>query len=282
MMHSNNLVAVIRTKDGKVCREHKDETGVCVQLPFGTEYSILLKNLGTTKAVASISIDGTDVLGGSQVIIHPNSETEVEGVLDPSKNVSHNRFKFIEKTDDIREVRGDRVCDGLVRVEFQFEKPRPEPEPYVPYRPWRVPRGKKWPQPDYPPYPQPIWCDSSAQPLTYGSGGCEAQSFNCCVGSPDAPTSGVLRSAGLHTKGIANDQGITVAGSVVDQKWSNGYVGDLYETKHAIVIQLRGEKKSGAKVVQPVLARSPVVCPTCRRSNKSSNDFCSKCGTCLV
>jgi len=43
-------------------RENKDE----VNIGFGQEYSIYLKNLDSKKAIVKISVDGTDVLNGNQ------------------------------------------------------------------------------------------------------------------------------------------------------------------------------------------------------------------------
>jgi hypothetical protein len=54
MMYSNKLVASIKS-NGKILREFNDK----VYVPFGTEYSILIKNLNTVRASVNIFVDGT-------------------------------------------------------------------------------------------------------------------------------------------------------------------------------------------------------------------------------
>jgi hypothetical protein len=79
-----------------------------------------------------------------------------------------------------------------------------------------------------------------------------------------------------------NDAGITVAGSHVNQKFGTTYTSRLNPTKHVIVFELKGTKSDGQAIVQPVLTRTKVECPTCGRHAKSSARFCSNCSTCLV
>ena len=116
MMYSNKFVAAIKYKN-KVCREHGDT----VYLPFGSEYSLLLKNLNSVRAVVSVSIDGSDVLDNNRIIVNANDSVQLDGFMRGSTVV--NSFKFIEKTKKIERYRGNRPDDGLVRVEFWFERP---------------------------------------------------------------------------------------------------------------------------------------------------------------
>ena len=78
MVYSNKFVAVIKC-NGKILRETSKDNDVI--LPFGTEYSILLKNLDHRRAVAEVSIDGTDVLNGRRLVIDANDNTELKGVM---------------------------------------------------------------------------------------------------------------------------------------------------------------------------------------------------------
>lgn len=117
MMFKHNFVAVIKS-EGKIMRENSDGA---IHLPFGSEYNIHLKNLESRKAVVDIEIDGVDVLDGNSIIVDSNSETTVEGFLENQKVIG--KFKFIQKTEKIADHRGDRLEDGLVRIEFRFEKP---------------------------------------------------------------------------------------------------------------------------------------------------------------
>ena len=78
MVYSQKFVAVVKA-GGKILREKE---GNEVLLPFGSEYSLLLKNLEARKALVKVSVDGKDVTGSSGIIIQPNSELELEGILD--------------------------------------------------------------------------------------------------------------------------------------------------------------------------------------------------------
>lgn len=115
-MYSNYLVVALKTGD-KVLQG----TGGIVALPFGSEYSILIKNLNVVKAQIGVEIDGVDVLDGNLLLLEPNSEIELEGFI--KGKTAKNKFKFIEKTERISSYRGDHIDDGIIRVEYQFESP---------------------------------------------------------------------------------------------------------------------------------------------------------------
>ena len=117
MMYKKDFICVIKINDGKILREHNN----IIHLPFGSEYNICLKNLRNEKALVSVEIDGADVLNGSKLIVNGNSTINLERFLEDLDK--GNRFKFIEKTEKISEYRGDKVEDGIIRIEFQFEKP---------------------------------------------------------------------------------------------------------------------------------------------------------------
>jgi hypothetical protein len=116
-MYSNKLVAAIKT-GGKVLREFGD----VVLIPFGTEYSILLKNKNSVRASVKIEIDGKDVSEGASIIINPNDDVEIERFIRNGNLSKGNRFKFIERSLDIENFRGVSPEDGLIRIEFKFEE----------------------------------------------------------------------------------------------------------------------------------------------------------------
>ena len=120
MTYADKFVVEVK-QNGKILRIKNG----AVYLPFGSEYSIFLKNLNSKRASVNISIDGEDVLDNNSLVLDANSSTELEGFL--RGNTAKNRFRFINKTKEISEHRGDRADDGLLRVEFAFEKPQPEP-----------------------------------------------------------------------------------------------------------------------------------------------------------
>jgi hypothetical protein len=114
MMHRNNLVVAVKC-NGNVLREHGEK----VYLPFGSEYSILIKNLNARKALVDVDIDGREAIKG--LIVHPSSETELERFFDSDMNKGY-KFKFIERTKDVENFRGVRIEDGIIRVSFRYEK----------------------------------------------------------------------------------------------------------------------------------------------------------------
>ena len=116
MVYQQKLVAVIKY-NGKILRE-KDNS--LVYLPFNSEYEILIKNLESRDCVVNISIDGQDVLDKQQLIVRANSSCSLEGFLKDNKVT--NRFKFIQKTSKIQDYRGDKIDDGLIRIEYKFVK----------------------------------------------------------------------------------------------------------------------------------------------------------------
>jgi hypothetical protein len=116
-MHKNNFVVCVKV-GGKILREKKDQ----VALPFGSEYSLLLKNLESRRAQVKVSIDGDDVTGSRWLIIQPNGTLELERFIRNDNLKEGNRFKFIERTDAVEKGRGIKADDGLVRVEFKHEQ----------------------------------------------------------------------------------------------------------------------------------------------------------------
>ena len=126
-MYNNNFVAVIKS-NGKILREDVNNV---IRLPFGSNYSILLKNLNTVEAVVDVEIDGENVLNGNNLVISPNTDFELFGKL---KNLNQsNKFKFIHKTKQISNYIGDKVDDGIVRVTYSFVKPHKKNEIVTPF-----------------------------------------------------------------------------------------------------------------------------------------------------
>lgn len=238
MMYNNKMVAILKVGN-KVLREQGDT----VFIPFGSEYDIHFRNLHSTKAVIDIDIDGEDVLNGSQLVINPNESGKLEGFMKDDR-VTH-KFKFIEKTQEISDYRGDKIADGIIRISFKYE---------TSLNNWF--RAASFNPPTY---------RNSGGDL-YGSAGdyLNHQPVTMC-------------SVG----GFDNDDGITVKGGDSDQTFVTTTVGALESEEHVIVFQLKGDTKSG-KITKPVLVKTKITCDTCGKKNFSKNKFCSNCGTSLV
>jgi hypothetical protein len=116
MVYESRLIAVVK-HNNNILRE---VDGI-VYLPFGSEYSILFKNKHVRNCSVSVDIDGKDVLSGINIVIKPDTEPELLGFINNSGIIT-NRFKFIQKTKEIAEYRGDRIDDGIITIKFRFEK----------------------------------------------------------------------------------------------------------------------------------------------------------------
>lgn len=270
MTYKDRFVVEVKC-NGKILRV-RDEA---VTLPFGSEYSLLLKNLNTKRACVKISIDGQDVLDTTSLVLSPNETTELQGFL--RNNVATNRFKFIQKTKEIQDHRGDRVDDGLIRVEFAFEEKsidylqnfintrREEIHHYHHYH-------YHWPPYRYDYYQEPhiYYCSSLGASTgdNVKSGG--TSSLNVCDSLQTVQESFVPNQ----------DEGITVKGSEINQQFNYTSIGTLSQPE-VIIIKLRGETSKGEPVQKPVTVTTKLTCKTCGKTSSSSSKFCSNCGTFL-
>lgn len=260
MTYKDNFVAVVKC-NGAILRE-KDGA---VKMPFGAEYSILLKNLDGRPARVSITIDGEDVMDGGKIIVNGNHETELEGFM--KGRAAKNRFKFIKKTTKTSEHRGDRIDDGIIRIEYQFEKQKAEHiTEIISHR--HVYDGSWRP-----------WGWDISYPTT---------TFDC---SPDDVADHTVIGASLNNMPecsasvepqINDDEGITVQGEQINQQFTPACVGELEENAHVITIRLAGTDSQGAHIKKPVTVKTRFKCPTCGTKSRSNVKYCSECGTCLV
>ena len=271
-MYNEKMVVVVKV-DGKVLREQKDK----VHIPFGSEYSITVKNLHSTKAQVEVSIDGDDVLNDRCILVSPDETVELEGFLKHNK-VSH-KFKFIEKTSQISDYRGDKVSDGIVCVKYQFERQQATVREVIERR--RI---------DYDYYPK-IFIDPPSKPspydITYGSN--TLGNYHDCSASNEPVASCGLNQvfSSSPIKGFAdvssmNEEGITVHGSESDQSFQNGSIGRLESVIHTIVLHLRGYDSDNVFIPAPITVKTKIRCKICGITSKSNMKFCGNCGTSLI
>jgi hypothetical protein len=263
MVYKNNFIAVVKHK-GRIMR---DRNGV-VRMPFGSEYSILLKNKDSRTAIARISVDGEDVMGGHRYIIPGKSQRELTGFL-KGLNATH-KFRFIKKTKQIARYRGDRLDDGMVEVEFWYEQA--VTTPWVIYD-----AGKEcWPDP-----PDYTFGDSTAGRFQ-SSFTSHSTNFHQVQSSSPRIKSSITTSCNVSTP--KRDEGITVKGSKAHQNFQYGNVGTLESHSSTIIIRLRGtvRKRGKTRPVKKVIAtRSRIQCTTCGRKWRSHLKFCGNCSTAL-
>ena len=288
MMYNNKLAVALKA-NGKVLREQKDT----VYVPFGTEYTIFIKNLNTVRASVTIEVDGQDATENVSLIINPKEELELTRFIKNGNLTTGNRFKFIERTVNIEQHRGVGVEDGLIRIEFEFEQERQQMVTLTNSKPWWDQKiGTPWyGREDKFYYVDPTYstCDAAiskgalrSASLAHGelmnSVTCNAVAFSA---NATSPTMGMATAACAAPQSF-NDAGITVPGSVSDQKFSTvyGFIGD--GVKHAIVLKLLGENPEGQVIQQPITVKAKPKCVTCGKVNKATAKFCSECGTSLT
>jgi hypothetical protein len=270
MTYADNFVVEVK-QNGKILRVKNG----AVYLPFGSEYSILLKNLNSKRASVKISIDGEDVLDNSSLVLDANASTELQGFL--RGNVARNRFRFINKTKEISDHRGDHADDGLLRVEFAFEKPAEQP--------WilKTIREVHNPPLDITYYgTNAEW--SYRSKLSTDRGMAPQSVYTASVGEKNCSNESNVTMDSLGVENISAipnaDEGITVKGSEVSQEFRYTTLRSLDEST-VIVIALKGLTETGQSIAQPVTTQEKLVCKTCGTKSKSSFKFCPTCGTFL-
>lgn len=279
-MYNNKLVASLKA-NGRILREHKD----AVYIPFGSEYSFLIKNLNTTRALINIFVDGDDVVSGG-LVIDAGQEIELERYVKNGNLKEGNRFRFIERTSAIEDHRGVKLEDGLIRIEFQFESASQF-------------RHASWGPVLYGSHPGVIdkfsvTAAGSTTQMNVGgamrgvdysaNGMATTQSASAAI-SNYCVTNGIkTQSSEIHDGSAtcdSNETGITVPGSKSTQTFGTTRIGQMESERHSIVLRLLGETPDNRPVVEPVTVKSKPKCETCGRVNRATADFCIKCGTSL-
>jgi len=291
MMYGNKLAAAIKV-NGKVLREFKDT----VYIPFGSEYSILVKNLEGRRAVINVFIDGDNAVPGG-LVLNAFQEVELERKIVNGNLREGNRFKFIERTENIENgPRGIKLEDGLIRIEHQFEQPRPvlniSDQHWKQTQPWTST-----------PYYGPFYGTNGISGSTGDRFSVTASGSTCQV-NVNGMLRGVDYSKGEAVKASATsainqvapqsaelhdgsatmdwcDTGITVPGSKSTQSFQTTTIGLLESTTHAMVIKLLGDLGDNKPVVKPVTVKHKPKCVTCGKQNKAHAKFCVECGTAL-
>ena len=291
-MYNQKLVASLKA-NGKILREFKDT----VYCPFGAEYSILLKNLNTVRAVVNVYIDGENQTPGG-LVLNAHQEVDLQRSIKNGNLTEGNRFKFIERTGAVENHRGIKLEDGIVRIEYQFEMSRPviaiSDNVYTK-------RLERTSQPDnyrYGDYLNTTIGTAGAisgtmningvlRSADYSSG--ETMKAHASAATTEYfATNNIKVQSAVHD-GMAtmdsyvpkNDAGITVPGSKSDQKFQTAYIGALDPQTHSIVLKILGETPDNEPVRKPVTTKHKPKCVTCGKQNKATAKFCTECGTAL-
>ena len=302
MMYNQKLVASLKA-NGRILREFKDT----VYVPFGSEYSILLKNLNTTRAMVNVYIDGTNIVEGG-LVLNAGQEVDLERSIVNGNLTAGNRLKFIERTKSIEDgPRGIKLEDGIVRVEYQFEVPRPVINiNNVQWRnniysdvvgqtgvnqPWYSTNATSTGVSGSTGDRFTLTASGSVSQMNVGGvlRGVDYSKGEATKASAASATSATLDSMGIQAQaahaGMAtmdwNDTGITVPGSRSDQRFTTTTMGALESTKHTIVLKILGETPDNKMVTEAVTVKKKPKCVTCGKQNKATAHFCQECGTAL-
>ncbi len=254
MMYSNKLAVAIKSAQKEVLREFEDT----VYIPFGEEYSIFVKNLNSVRASVNVSVDGEDVADGKSFVVDANGSVDIQRFIKNGNLSEGNRLKFIERTSSVEQHRGIGVEDGLIRVEFKFERLAPS---------WNVSNH------------HPFFGDTAGGGMINNNlrglsrgveiGAKSVEQYTCDTLSVQCSAAPV------------NDAGVTVPGSISDQQFNEISSFPLEVESHVIVLKLLGQTESN-KVVEPVTVKAKPKCTTCGRVNKATANFCVNCGTSLT
>ena len=308
MMYSNQLVCSVKV-NGKILREKILDGNSTVLIPFGSEYSLIFKNLAGRNAVVHVEIDGRDINASKQgFYLQAGRTAELEGF---EKNYKTERkFKFIQKTEEISDFRGDKIDDGMVRITWQFEKEKQEVikktvihEEHVHHyhNPWHYHwYGCSCPS-----------CNPWIGRITFGKGCSIGSSGDSIGGSVTGENKGnytltnslksenINYNAQMSNNSDGNElmrnivkcanvgktenllDGITVEGSKSNQSFGTANPKELEENVHSIVILLKGCKEDKTYVAKPVTVDMKKFCPSCGRKYKGNFEYCSQDGTAL-
>ena len=242
MTYYEKFIAVVKSQ-GKILRERGD----VVTLPFGSEYSLLLKNKNSKKALVSVEIDGKSVLdNGGKFIIQPNSEFELEGFVEGVRGT--NKFKFIQKTQQISDYRGDRIDDGLIRIEFTYEKEIVKrtiiEETFKNIKNYEEHHHHHHHHHrDY--YTPWHWGTSICNNVQSSNSNNDlSQAVYACSSEPTLNCGSNIKTNSLgcyeDLSKPVEDEGITVKGSKSFQNFNYGSIGELEESSSVIILKLRG------------------------------------------
>lgn len=265
-MFNNDFVVAVK-KDGQVLRERNNN----VFIPFGSNYTILLKNLREeVSAKVDISIDGEDVLNDRSLIVKPNDSIELKRFINSSLDKG-NRFKFIEATDKIRDNREDNSMNGLIKVTYRFEKKYGTKE--------MIEDIFEDNDPYFPDYPYTNDHDIDNYQIRYSVSSSEYTVYKDGVKQETRSANEFSEGEPIRSK---TSEGITTYGDVIEQKFSEGNIGKLEDKKNMIVLQLVGRNKEDEKIENTLTTNEKIECSACGRSVSSDFKYCPHCGTSLT
>ena len=268
MMYGNKLAAAVKV-NGKVLREFKDT----VYIPFGSEYTLLIKNLETRRATVNVFIDGDNVVPGG-LVLNAGQEIDLQRSLANGNLTEGNALKFIERTSGIEQHRGVKLEDGLIRIEYQFE---------MVYRPLTY-ADNNWSNSSWnrDRWDQKFYGHSEGYTVNAVSGSTlRGMTHDSHPGAVCSSTYSTVTPQAMNVSATVSDVGITVPGSKSTQQFSSVGWFPTEAEKYTLVFKLVGDLGDNKPIDTPVTVKHKVKCSTCGKQNKANAKYCAECGTAL-
>lgn len=232
----------------------KEESGV-VEIPFGSEYGVRLKNKNANAIACDLYIDGRLSNQVGHILIVGNSFIDVYDFVDV--NGKGKKLEFV-KLKDVRVNEPNESENGIVEVRFYKSKEQIkfvpntiviDSYPVWPYRPWWYDCYKPYRTGPYwePPY---IICGSD------GTGDCQFK-----VGD------------GVHVTSDSNSLASISNGATVEGRQSgviNRKVSSFELESEATILQI--------KLIGVVSKTKVEYCYDCGRKKREKENFCPSCG----
>ncbi len=256
-MFNSNFVLSLKNSSGQILREYGDK----VYLPFYEEYKLLLKNLRFYRALVSLKIDGTDVLGGHRLVIAPNDSIDLERFIEGGNFNSGPRFKFVPITGNAQDPSSSE--NGVVVATIQWEA--------FPNITWTYTTAGTG---NYIPPKVPIYTDYHVNYCaSNASRGNVIKSMS--IGNTMTNISKSFCSEQSCTPTSNSQKGVTIGGSQSNQKFGSTFVP--YLSPEIVTLRLRIlAPDQETRTIEDTKKR---YCINCGKKIKSSYIFCPKCGT---
>jgi hypothetical protein len=252
MFHSH-FVLSLKNSQGQILREFGNK----VYLPFYEEYKIFLKNLRSQRAVVSLKIDGTDILGGNRLVIYGNDSIDLERFLEKNNLLTGRRFKFAPVEGNAQDPNSSE--NGIVEATIQWEA---FPQITWTYSP---PSGTGHYQfsttPMYTPHYETL-CGTAG---TIGTINAKRMSS----------VSNMASFVNLERHINSSQKGVTVEGGISNQAFSPTIVSCLGPEITTIRLQILVPEQTETTVA----TTKKVYCINCGKKLKNNYKFCPRCGT---
>lgn len=116
-MYRNKFVVVVIV-DGKIQQE--TASGTC-EIPFGSQYTIRLRNRNSKRAVCNLYIDGENVSGGG-FIIEANSHVDIERPVHSNRKFLFDSIDSENAYDQGKNAHFENYNHGLIEAKFALER----------------------------------------------------------------------------------------------------------------------------------------------------------------